>query len=158
MEITQKALDLKSKIMDNVQVWSDGLIDSFFQTHHLPVMAKKYIKRGIQNTIIQKDQNITSAINKAMLFIADENGNYDLGMMVDDMISTLKELPETPFDFYGMNGTIGSGVIRLYLPQIPLLSSLFGDIGAIKVTESDFQILKEMLTDPSMGTSLNPKK
>ena len=127
MNVNEKALELKSKIMDSIQMWSDGLIDNFFDTHHLPKIAVKYIKRGRDNFIV-----------------TDKDGNYDLGMLSDDVISLLRDMPETPFDF-GLTGTIGAGAIRIYIPEIPFVSSVFGDFGSVKITESDLLILKEML-------------
>lgn len=144
MNVNAKALELKSKIMDSVQMWSDGLIDSFFEAHHLPKIAVKYIKRGRDNFIAQQDEAITNKINSALLFVTDKDGNYDLGMLSDDLISLLRDMPETPFDF-GITGTVGAGAVRIYIPEIPLVSNIFGDIGSLKITESDFLILKEML-------------
>ena len=144
MNVNEKALELKSKIMDSVQMWSDGLIDNFFDTHHLPKIAVKYIKRGRDNFIAMQDEAITKKINNALLFVTDKDGNYDLGMLSDDIISMLRDMPETPFDF-GLTGTIGAGAIRIYIPEIPFVSSVFGDFGSVKITESDLLILKEML-------------
>lgn len=94
MNVNAKALELKSKIMDSVQMWSDGLIDSFFEAHHLPKIAVKYIKRGRDNFIAQQDEAITNKINSALLFVTDKDGNYDLGMLSDDLISLLRDMPE----------------------------------------------------------------
>lgn len=164
MDINTKAVELKNKIMESVQVWSDGLIDSFAESRHMPRQLKKYVKRGIGNILAREDQRITDGINKAMLFIADENGNYDLNMLTDDLISMLREMPETPFDLGLVRGTYGAGNVRFVLPDNMFVSMLMGDTGAIKITESDLQILKEILSEnvsSAVGTASQtvlPKK
>lgn len=144
MNVNAKVLELKSKIMDSVEMWSDGLIDSFFEAHHLPKVVVKYIKRGRDNFMALQDEKITSGINNALLFVTDKDGNYNLEMLSDDLISLLSDMPETPFDM-GVKGTIGAGSIRIFIPEIPFVSNIFGDIGSLKITESDLLVLKGMI-------------
>ena len=81
-----------------------------------------------------------------MLFIADENGNYDVNMLFADALSLFKTMPETPFDMGLLHGTIGSGILRIQLPDSPLVSLFMGNVGAINLREEDFVKLKEILS------------
>ena len=105
----------------------------------------KYLKRGISNMIIKEDARMEKAVDNLMLFIADENGNYDMNTLFDDIMSMFKMMPESPFDLALIHGTVGNGIIRVMLPDNPVASLLLGNMGAIKITEDDFRELKAVL-------------
>lgn len=53
-----------------------------------------------------------------------------------------------------LHGTAGGGVIRVRLPDNPLVSLFMGNTGAIKLTEEDFRELKAVLTEEEDPASL----
>lgn len=46
-----------------------------------------------------------------------------------------------------LKGTIGKSVIRIALPDNPLVAFLFGETGALKVTDTDLLELKALFTE-----------
>lgn len=146
MNISDKTMALKDKIISGIEQWSGSMIDSFAKNNPMLIPMSKYVKRGISNAIKREDERISSMIDKTMLFIADEKGNYDMDTFFDDLMSMLKVMPETPFTFASMNGTAGNGIIRIILPDNPLVTFLMGDTGALKITEDDFKELKSILS------------
>ena len=65
-------------------------------------------------------------------------------MLFKDMMTMFRDMDETPFGKGFIKGTIGKGVIRLKLPENPIFNLMFGNTGAIKITEADFMELKEL--------------
>lgn len=147
MEIGEKTLELKEKVIDGVYKWMDDRIDLFLQNNPALAPAGKYLKRGVANLMIKEDSRLEKGIDTLMLFIADENGNYDMGMLFDDALSMFKSMPEMPFDIGLLHGTIGAGTLRIQLPENPVISLLMGNIGAIKLNEEDFKELKNVLVE-----------
>lgn len=147
MELKQKALELKSNSINAFRQWTDSRIESFFIEHPQFTKISPYIKRGINNLLLREDKNMEKWIDYAMLFLADEYGNYDAELLFDDAMSIFKDMPEKPFDFGPIRGTFGKGSIRVELPTNVVTSFVFGDIGAIRITQSDFEELRTMFTD-----------
>lgn len=145
MELNDKMLEEKNKIVSALHSWIDGRIDQFVLGNPSLVPVRKYLKRGVANLIAKEDERIKKGIDTLMLFIADENGNYDMGTFFDDALAMFKSMPETPFDMGLLQGTIGAGALRIELPDNPIISMMMGNIGAIKLNEEDFKGLKEVL-------------
>lgn len=146
MELREKTAELKEKLAGGIKKWMTGRIDDF--TAEYPTMRPmaKYLKRGVVNMAAKEDARMTDFVEAMMLFIADKDGNYDMGMLFDDAMSMLRTMPETPFDMGLLHGTMGGGVIRIMLPDNPVVSMFMGNMGAIKITEDDFKELKTILT------------
>lgn len=145
MELNDKMLEVKNKIVGAVHEWLDGRIDQFVLGNPVLVPVRKYLKRGVANLIAKEDERIGKGIDTLMLFIEDENGNCDMGTLFDDALAMFKSMPETPFDMGILHGTIGAGVLRIELPDNPAISLLMGNIGAIKLNDEDFKGLKDVL-------------
>ena len=145
MEVKDKTMELKNKLLSGLKTWKDQRIDMFTRQNPRLIPVGKYIKRFFDNMIVQQDEQIDKMINTFTLFVCDEKGNYDLNMFTDDLISMVKTMDEMPFNLYSMRGTIGKGCIRLELPDNPFVSFFTGDLGAIKIQEDDFKALKEIL-------------
>ena len=102
------------------------------------------MKRGAKNYLARERGRIENTIDNASLFICDEEGNIDADMLFDDMLKMFKDMEETPFGKGMFQGTVGKGVIRLKLPENPVFNLMFGNTGAIKITEADLLELKEL--------------
>lgn len=147
MDLTQKSLDLKCKVIDSLKVWADQRIDKLvFDNPKLKPMSV-YIKRGINNLIAREDVKFADYIDNAMLFIADENGNYDTKMLFDDCMKMFKDMDEMPFSIGGIKGSVGKGIIRIPVPENMFTSMVFGNMGAIKITDADFIELKTLIEE-----------
>lgn len=145
MDVKSRAGELKEKISGSLRGWADGMIDRFVSENPSLLPVGKYFKRGVSNMISWEGDRIGKYVDGLLMFIADENGNYDMNMLFDDMYAMLKSMPEQGFDLGLFHGTIGNGMVRVELPSNPLLSALMGNISAVKITKEDFMGLKEML-------------
>lgn len=146
MEAKEKITEFKEKAFDALESWMEGRIDDFASNNPKMKIASIYMKRGARNYLARERGKIGQAIDNASLFLCDENGNIDSDLLFDDLITMFKEMDETEFGKGFIRGTIGKGVIRFELPDNPVMNLLFGDTGAIKITEDDFLELKELLS------------
>lgn len=147
MELKQSSLELKNKLISSVRQWADQRIDAFFTENKQFKPVSLYLKRAVNNLLIREDMKIESWVDNAMLFIADERGEYNPEMLFDDALAIFKEMEEMPFDTGILNGSIGKGQIRIELPNSPIRSFLFGDMKAIRITGADFEELRAILTE-----------
>lgn len=145
--LPQKALELKNKVVSSLDTWGNNLIDSFVSDKPRLKPLSVYMKRGLTNGLVRYDGKITKAVDDAMMFIGDENGNYDTSKIFDDVMSMFKDMDEMNFNLGPLDGTIGKGIIRIKIPNNMFTSMLFGDTGAIKITESDIMDLKTLFIE-----------
>lgn len=144
MEAKDKLISLKNKMVDSLEVWADNRIDDFVSQNPNLKVASVYMKRGAKNYLARERDKIENVIDNASLFICDEDGNIDADMLFKDMMTMFKDMDETPFGKGFLQGTIGKGMIRFKLPDNPVFNLMFGNTGAIKITEADFIELKDL--------------
>ncbi len=147
MELKQNSLELKNKLISSVRQWADQRIDAFFTENKQFKPVSLYMKRAVNNLLIREDLKIEGWVDNAMLFIADENGEYSAETLFDDAMIIFKEMEEKPFSSGFINGSIGKGQIRIELPNNPIRSFLFGDMKAIRITDADFEELRAIVTE-----------
>lgn len=147
MDLKQQSLELKSRLVNSVELWADERINTFASSNPVFAPVSKYMKRGIHNILIQKDKEITEKIEGVMLFVADENGNYDKEELFDDMMNIFKTMKPYKFEQGFIKGTIGQGSILFELPDNGLINFIVGDSNAIRITEADFLELKSIFTE-----------
>ena len=133
INLQEKALELKSKIVDSIDVWGKNLIDSFVSDKPKLKPLSVYMKRGLTNGLARYDNKITKSVDNIMLFISDEKGNYDTAKVFDDAMSMFKDMDEMNFN-----------IIKIKIPDSMFTSFFFGNTGAIKITESDLTELKNL--------------
>lgn len=147
VNLQQKALELKNKVVSSLDVWGSNLIDSFVADKPKLKPLSVYIKRGLTNGLAKYDNKISKGIDNAMLFIGDKDGNYDTSKVFDDVMAMFKDMDQTDLDLGPLKATIGKGIIKIKIPDNMFTSMLFGDTGAIKITESDLTELKNLFTE-----------
>lgn len=145
--LQQKALELKNKVVSSLDAWGNNLIDSFVADKPKLKPLSVYIKRGLTNGLAKYDNKISKGIDNAMLFIGDKDGNYDTSKVFDDVMAMFKDMDQTDLDLGPLKTTIGKGVIKIKIPDNMFTSMLFGDTGAIRITESDLTELKNLFTE-----------
>lgn len=144
MEAKSKLVDLKNKAIDSLEIWINERIDDLAAQNPQMKVASVYLKRGAKNYLTKERSKIEGMIDSAALFICDENGNIDADLLFNDMMSMFREMDELPFGKGFVHGTIGKGAIRFQLPDNPVVNLLFGNTGALKITENDFMELKSL--------------
>lgn len=147
MDLKQQSLELKSSLVNSVELWADERISDLAVSNPVFAPMAKYMKRGIHNILVQKDKEITEKIEGIMLFVADENGNYNKEELFDDMMNFFKTMKPYKFEQGFIKCTIGEGSILFELPDNQLTSFIMGGNNAIRITEPDFIQLKSIFTD-----------
>lgn len=147
MELKQQALELKSRLVNSVEIWAEERIDSFVSGNTVFKPLGKYLKRGVHNILVQKDKEITDKVEGFMMFVADENGNYDKEELFDDAMNVFKSMKPYKFEQGFIKGTIGEGSILVELPDNALMNFILGETNAIRITEADFWELKSIFTE-----------
>lgn len=147
MELKQQALELKSRLINSVEMWAEERINTFSSGNAAFKPVAKYLKRGVHNLLVQKDKEISEKIEGIMMFVADENGNYDKGELFDDMMNVFKTMKPYRFEHGFLRGTIGDGSILVELPDNGFMNFILGDTNAIRITEADFLELKKIFTE-----------
>ena len=146
MEVKSNLINFKEKLANSFEVWADGRIDDFVVQNPNLKIASVYMKRGVKNYLVKEKGKIDGMIDSAALFLCDEEGNIDADMLFNDMLTMFRDMDEMPFGKGFLQGTIGKGVLRFQLPDNPVFNLLFGNTGAIKITDADFIELKELFT------------
>lgn len=137
--------DFKEKMLGNLEVWAESRIDSLAEANpHLRVISV-YVKRGLHNYIAKSKGRIGEVVDRAAMFLCDEDGNVNAETLFDDAMSLFRTVPETQVDIPPVNLTVGKGSIRISLPESPFSSLLFGETRSIRITEDDLMELKRML-------------
>lgn len=145
--LPEKAIELKTKIVDALGTWGNNLIDTFVADKPRLKPLSVYMKRGLNNGLARYDRKVQKSVDDVMMFIGDENGNYDMGQVFDDTMEMFKEMDNVDINMGPLVATVGKGVIRVKIPNNVFTSMLFGDTGAIKITESDLLDLKNLFLE-----------
>lgn len=137
---------LKEKVMHSLDIWLYKRIDDMAKGNSTLLIPAVYMKRGCHNIINKHKEDICNSIDKAALFIADEDGNINADTLFTDAMALFKEIEETDFDIGLMRGTIGRGELSVVLPDNILLNIIFGNKRTVTFNENDFIELKNLLT------------
>lgn len=138
---------LKGKFLDSLDLWLEERIDDMLRDNAAMAIPAVYIKRGCHNIINKYEGKISDGIDKAALFLADENGNIDANTLFKDAMELFKGMEEVSFDLGVIDGVIGKGRVAINLPDNILMSILFGNKKTLTFNENDFLELKSLLLD-----------
>lgn len=144
---TKNITELKDNISDSLFQWIDERIDGLVETNPKLKIASVYLKRGAKNYVLRERGKIDAMIDNASLFLCDENGNLDADVLFSDLMQMFRDMDEVPFGKGFIQGTFGKGTIRFALPESPIINLLFGDTGAIKITDADILELKKIIME-----------
>ena len=140
---------MKDKLVDTLGLWADDRITSLANSNPRLEVASVYMKRGVNNYLHREKERIGKVIDYAFLFMCDENGKVDFSTFFNDLMAIFRDMDEIPFSLGLTAGTIGKGVIRIQIPDNIFTNILFGNMGSIKVTESDIKDLFDLITSES---------
>ena len=131
----------KGECKTAIQQWGEEKIDALFPSKpQLRVLAK----RGFDNLLTRYDQRMNSAIDTALLFIGDKNGTVDSDAAIDMLVSLFQEMDVQKYKFWGIDMSIGKGLITIDLPHHPVYDMLVGNLGQIKFNADDILELKDI--------------
>lgn len=142
-----KAIELKDKITGALGKWGNNLVDTFVADKPKLKPLSVYMKRGLKNGLTRYDDKVKNAVDNVMMFVTDEDGNYDMEQVFDDALAMFKDMDDMNVSLGAFDATIGKGMIKIHIPDNMFTSMLFGKAGAIKITESDILELKNLFLE-----------
>ncbi|GLL55332.1 hypothetical protein KUBF_29950 [Bacteroides finegoldii] len=155
---TSKLLDgvekIKGDLSNSLMVWVDGRIDDFVKGKPVLSVVGSHLKRRLENEMIFNSDKMSKYLNEATMWVMDKDGTVKADLLVDDLISILKSMENTPFNYGFLKGTIGEGGINITLPKSPITSFIFGETEAIKINENDLLELKGLLKNKVWNTKI----
>lgn len=147
MEPAEKLRALKDKFHESLHTWIDDRIDDFASKNPRLKTVSTYMKRGAKNYLSRESDKIDGYIDSAALFICDENGNIDVNMLFDDFIEIFNSMEEKEFNLGILKGNLGSGAMKIEIPNNLLTNLVFGNMGYIRIASGDLVELKELFMD-----------
>ena len=144
MELKEKLEAVKTKFNKAAHTWIDDRIDDFTRNNPQLKTVSTYLKRGAKNYLLKEDKKINELIDGLSLFICDENGNIDVNMLFDDFIEMFNSMEEREFNLGILIGNLGSGAMKIEIPNNLLTNLVFGNMGYIRITSGDLVELKEL--------------
>lgn len=141
-----KVETLKEKFLESMDKWLKERIEEMAAGNAAMAIPAVYMKRGCHNILYKYKGKIDESIDKAALFLADENGEISISTLFTDAMEVLKGIEENPFDIGLVQGMIGKGKIAIELPENMLTNILFGSKKTINLNEKDIMELKNLLT------------
>ena len=131
----------KSECKTAIQQWGEEKIDALFPAKpQLRVLAK----RGLDNILTRYDHRMNTAIDTALIFVADKNGTIDSDAAIDMLVSLFQEMDVQKYTLWGIDMSVGHGSVIIDLPHHPMLDLFVGNLGQVKFTAEDILELKEM--------------
>lgn len=107
-------------------------------------MASTYLKRGVRNWIAREDCRIDKMVDNAALFIADENGNINTDVIINDFLEMFKVMDVQKANMGIFDIEYGKGEIKIIIPRNPIIDIFMGDLGQIKITCEDILEIKDL--------------
>ena len=144
MELKEKLEAVKTKFNRAAHTWIDDRIDDFTRNNPQLKTVSTYLKRGAKNYLLKEDKKINELIDGLSLFICDENGNIDVNMLFDDFIEMFNSMEEREFNLDILKGNLGSGAMKIEIPNNLLTNLVFGNMGYIRITSGDLVELKKL--------------
>lgn len=140
----------KENLLSRLPDWIDERINHLVANNPAMTVVSAYLKRGAHNYLSQNHERISTAIDRAQLFLCDEKGNVNLNTVFDDLVEMFKALPPYPFDLGFIHGTIGKGEIRISLPDNILCTIFFGNIQSISINSEDLLAFKKYINSKNI--------
>lgn len=135
---------LKIDLLDNIQEWANYKIDALVTSRPKLKLASTYLKRGVRNWIAKETGRINSMMDNVLLFVADENGNVNTDVLINDLVEMFKAMDVQNIKMGVFDIEYGKGEVKINIPHNPILDMLMGDLGQVRITCEDIMEIKEM--------------
>ena len=136
---------LKGDIKTALMQWSESKLNSLCMAHPQLKPMSVYLRRGLTNYIDRIDDQVDSAVDMLLLFVADKDGNIDTDTLINDAVEMFKLSDVHQSNIGVFDITYGAGEILLSMPHNPLLDIFFGNLGQIRLTAEDLLEMKNFL-------------
>ena len=136
---------LKGDIKTALMQWSESKLNSLCMAHPQLKPMSVYLRRGLTNYIDRIDDQVDSAVDMLLLFVADKDGNIDTDTLINDAVEMFKLSDVHQSNIGVFDITYGAGEILLSMPHNPLLDIFFGNLRQIRLTAEDLLEMKNFL-------------
>lgn len=144
MYIKEELGKFKSDLKTNMQAWAEGKINDLGKTQPRLKTASVYLKRGLNNWLEREDKHINRIVDNLTLFIADEKGQINTDIIIEDLMEMFKGMEVQEMELGMFHVAYGKGEINISIPHNPMLDIIFGNLGHVKITADDLLEMKEM--------------
>lgn len=135
---------LKIDLLDNIQEWANYKIDALVTSRPKLKLASTYLKRGVRNWVAKETGRINNTIDNILLFVADENGNVNTDVLINDLVEMFKAMDVQNVKMGVFDIEYGKGEVKINIPHNPLLDIFVGDLGQVRITCEDIMEIKEL--------------
>lgn len=132
--------DIKQKIVEVGRKWINEQVD--IAVEHNPRLAyiSKRLKDGLGNTLANKIDNI----DPYLPYITDENGNFNIKSISEELLNAFSEMPVRDYEVMGLNMQVGKGRIVVMFPD-NIFTNLLLDNNKLLIERTDIQELINMI-------------
>ena len=135
---------LKNDLLVNMEEWATYKIDALAECKPNLKVASTYLKRGVRNWIARENCRIDKMVDNVALFIADEHGNINTDVIIDDFLEMFKVMDVQKANMGIFDIEYGKGEIKIIIPHNPVIDLFMGDLGQIKITCDDILEIKDL--------------
>lgn len=135
---------LKNDLLVNMEEWATYKIDVLVECKPNLKVASTYLKRGVRNWIARENCRIDKMVDNVALFIADEHGNINTDVIIDDFLEMFKVMDVQKANMGIFDIEYGKGEIKINIPHNPVIDLFMGDLGQIKITCDDILEIKDL--------------
>lgn len=137
--------EFKGNLKLSLQEWGNSKIEALCNEHPRMKATSVYLKRGLNNWIESKDEQINKLVDNTLLFVADKNGEVNTDILIDDAIEMFRGMDKQQTKLGMFLLEYGKGEVSLTIPHNLMLDMIFGDLGKIRITAEDLLEIKELL-------------
>ena len=135
---------LKNDLLVNMEEWATYKIDTLVECKPNLKVASTYLKRGVRNWIARENCRIDKMVDNVALFIADEHGNINTDVIIDDFLEMFNVMDVQKANMGIFDIEYGKGEIKINIPHNPVIDLFMGDLGQIKITCDDILEIKDL--------------
>ena len=135
---------LKNDLLVNMEEWATYKIDALVECKPNLKVASTYLRRGVRNWIARENCRIDKMVDNVALFIADEHGNINTDVIIDDFLEMFKVMDVQKANMGIFDIEYGKGEIKINIPHNPVIDLFMGDLGQIKITCDDILEIKDL--------------
>ena len=135
---------LKNDLLVNMEEWATYKIDTLVECKPNLKVASTYLKRGVRNWIAREKCRIDKMVDNVALFIADEHGNINTDVIIDDFLEMFNVMDVQKANMGIFDIEYGKGEIKINIPHNPVIDLFMGDLGQIKITCDDILEIKDL--------------
>lgn len=132
--------DIKQKIVEVGRKWINEQVNMAVEQNPRLAYISKRLKDGLGNTLANKIDNI----DPYLPYITDENGNFNIRSISEELLNAFSEMPVRDYEVMGLDMQVGKGRIVVMFPD-NIFTNLLLDNNKLLIERTDIQELINMI-------------